>query len=170
MILISLLEITVINLWMLVGRCWCCGYNTVPHQHGENWMMLSYQWWKFYHPTPVVCTHVYAYCYCVPVCHVRTILYGTLQIQVGVRSQCTLKYWNCPRIYHTCSTFGIDYNLMVWWFWLQLPNLMYAKLLKIMCIMKHHEAMYSQYCLFFKLNACQRLLCVNSPYLLFAKI
>ena len=126
MILISLLEITVINLWMPVGQCWCCGYNTVPHQHGENWMMLSYQWWQFYHPTPVVCIHVYAYCYCVPMCHESTILYGTLQIQVAVRSQCTLKYWNCPRIYCTCSTFSIDYHLMVWWFWLWLPNLMYT--------------------------------------------
>ena len=28
-------------------------------------------------------------------------------------------------VYHIRSTFGGDFNLVVWWFWLQLPNLMY---------------------------------------------
>ena len=29
-------------------------------------------------------------------------------------------------VYHIHSTFGGDFNLMVWQFWLQLPNLMYV--------------------------------------------
>ena len=40
------------------------------------------------------------------------------------------------------STFGRDFNLVVWQFWIRSPNSITPTLLIIMFTMKHHEVMY----------------------------
>ena len=60
--------------------------------------------------------------------------------------------WGDVLNYCVCSTFVNDFNLVVWWFWLWSPNLMYNNTIYNNMYYKSHEAMYAQYSLFVKLK------------------
>ena len=73
----------------------------------------------------------------------------------------SLLYWyvGCRNVmtYCICGTFDGDFNLAVWWFWLQSPNLMYAN-----TTYNHvyYEAMYTEYC-----PVCQTKISTNVHYI-----
>ena len=61
-------------------------------------------------------------------------------------SAMAIAWWNWHllyfMIYFICSTFGGDFNLAVWQFWLQSPNLMYTN---TTYNYMYYEAMYTVY-------------------------